>query len=156
MNEDLQPGTAAQPVKVQMHQAYDLNMTITFAEAEADPGDLKVHCQPRQDAERMDKDPLNLPESTQQGIYEVGPLVNAWLAADENNQHAFLADPKASLSEAGVTVERTQAKALARLRENFGRIQAVVPGLQIRSVRTRVGTAGRQTPTSRPGPDQDI
>jgi hypothetical protein len=122
-------------VRAKRHQAYELNLNVRLLPAGSIPSTIKLACQPRQGAERIQKDPVELPESTRTWLLQVNRLVIAWLQKDPQNQQAFMADPIAAVQAAGVKLDRAQHKELLRLRESFGTAQAVVPGLQIRSIR---------------------
>lgn len=146
MSDDTQQTQTTATVSVKIQQAYDLNLTLNLLPARAIPNGLKLACQPRQGAQRIDKDPLDLPEPMSLWLLGVNEHVAAWLASDENNQRAFIANPIAALREAGVPMEREQLKAISRLRQDIGMSQAVVPGLQLRSVQTTASQSGRVKP----------
>ncbi len=151
MCEDTQQKPTAPMVSVKMHQAYDLNLTVNFVPARVIPGVIELGCQSRQGTQRLGKHPLDLPESTRKLLLDANEKVIAWLSQDVKNQYAFLTDPIAALQEAGVAMDRTQAKGLARMRENLGMAQAVVPGLQFRSIHTKVSKTGRVKPVDNRG-----
>ncbi|MFZ5817346.1 MAG: hypothetical protein ACOY93_18945, partial [Bacillota bacterium] len=121
---------------VKINQAYEVNLNVDILPAGKIPPAVKLNCQPRQGAERVTKDPLELPESTRTWVLEMNQVVTAWLSKDRKNQLLFLADPVGALQKAGIRLDRARLKELARLRESLGTAQAVLPGLQIRSVRT--------------------
>ncbi len=142
MSNDVQEVSIASTVKATMQQAYDLNLTVNILPSREIPTIRAAGCQPRQGAQRMDKDPLPLPEPTRAWLLDVGRLLVPWLAKDASNQQLFLTDPIQALHRAGVAPERTHIKALSRLREELGMAAAVVPGLQLQSIQTRVRTSG--------------
>jgi len=154
MSDDQSPratiGTSAvaeyPKVNVTMQQAYDLTMSVSFVPSRGIPGVLRLGCQPRQGAERVDEDPLDLPAPTHKWLTDVNKSVIAWLAADEKNQHAFVADPIAALQSAGIPIEREHLKALTRARESVGLSQAVTPGMQLRSIQTKASKSGQVKP----------
>jgi hypothetical protein len=130
-------------VHVRMHEAYDLNVTVEILPAREIPGLSVAGCQPRQGVERVEKDPLELPEETRDWLLAANDLVIGWLARDEGNRRTFLADPLGALSEAGVEMDRAHIKALARTRESIGLAEAISPGLQLRSARATAKKTGR-------------
>jgi hypothetical protein len=125
----------APTVIVTMQQAYDLTLRLNIRPArEMESRDRRGFGQ-----RRPERSPL--PAATRQWLLDADERVFAWLASDESNQHAFLADPTAALHEAGVPLEREHLNAVNRLRRSIGRSQTIVPGLQLRSVRSTVQTA---------------
>jgi len=130
-------------VMITRPQAYDLNMTVTLVPSRNIPSLIKPACQPRQGAERVDTDAVDLPDSTRSFLLGANKAVTAWLAASEENQHAFLTDPVAALSRAGVQMDRAQQKSIARLREALGQAQTIVPGMQLRSIQTKANKSGQ-------------
>jgi hypothetical protein len=110
-----------------MQQAYDLNLNLNLVPVREIP-------------ERVQ---LDLPESARKSLIEANAAVMAWLAADDKNRSAFIIDPLGSLQRAGVEIDRASLKALARVRESAGTAEAVVPGLQLRSVTAKVRKSGK-------------
>lgn len=143
MSDAPRPSPGDGPVRIVTHEAYTLNVTVNILPARDIPIGLKIGCRPRQGARREDKDPIALPEGTRTWLLGVNKQLSEWLAQDESHQHAFLADPVAALTKAGVKVEREHAKALARVRERIGTEAAVTPGLQLRTVRTKARSSGQ-------------
>lgn len=143
MNDEIHELPSRPTVSVTMHQAYDLNVTVELLPARKIPSLRAAGCQPRQGAERAEKDPLELPESTRRWLVDVNDRVIAWLARDEGNRKAFVSDPIRALQDAGVEMDRTHFKALARARESIGMAEAVPPGLQLGSVRATAKKKGR-------------
>ncbi len=134
---------AAKTVQPRAQQAYDLNLKVTFLPGRAAVATAALGCQPRQDGQRVDVQPLDLPPSTHRFLQEANASMLDWLARDPSHQAAFIADPLAALHQAGLKLERSDAKALGRLRESLASAQAVTPGLQLRALHTAVDVKGR-------------
>lgn len=132
---------SAPTIAATMQQAYDLTMNVSVIGAKNIPTQILRACRPRQGAEEVDKDPVELAPPLRHWLLEANKAVVAWLARDARNVHAYLADPVAALEQAGVKMEREHQKSLARLREQLGASQAVVPGMQLRSITTKAGAS---------------
>lgn len=146
MPDEIRELSTRPTVNVKTHEAYDLNVTVEFLPTRKIPQTRVAHCQPRQGAERVRRDPLDLPEETRDWLVSINDAVIAWLARDERNRKAFIADPVRALGDIGVEMDRTHLKALARARETIGMGEAAAPGLQLRSVRATAKKTGRVKP----------
>lgn len=133
-------------VNVKLQQAYDVRVSLEFRPAGEIPVSRAVGCRPRQGGERVDKQPLDLPEEIRGRLKEIDGRLIGWLAKDEGNRHAFVSDPLGALRESGIELDRADLKALSRAREEAGRSVAVTPGLQLREVGAVAKTKGRIRP----------
>lgn len=133
------------PVTAKVHQGYNLNMKINIVGTKDIPiGRLLKGCQPRQGAPRRDADALDLPPATRATLLAANREVMAWLARDNANAQAFLADPVAALLKAGVKLDRADQKTLVRARaEIAATAEVVTPGLQLRSLSVAANPNGR-------------
>lgn len=143
MSDNTRQTEAAATVNVKIQQAYDLHVNLKFHPVRDIPGVIRLGCQPRQGGQRIDKNPVDLPEPTRQLLLNASKAMSAWLARDGGNQRAFVADPIAALRSAGIEIDRVHLKAIDRIRENIGQSFAVTPGLQLRSVKTNASKNGR-------------
>jgi hypothetical protein len=139
-------GAAARTLQPRASQAYDLNLKVTFLPGRTGLPVAALGCQPRQDGQRVDVPALDLPPSTHRFLQEANATVLDWLARDASHQAAFVADPLAALQQAGLKLARSDAKALARLRDGLASAQAITPGLQLRTLHTAVDPKGRAKP----------
>ncbi len=123
----------------QIQQAYKVNLNLTILPARDIQSQLRSVCQPRKGAERTEKDPLDLPPPLRNWLIEANKQITAWLARDVSNQRAFIADPTAAMQQAGLQMDRATAKALHRVRAATDASAAVMPGLQLQTVKVAVG-----------------
>jgi hypothetical protein len=151
--DDTQRAAAAASVLARAQQGYELNLKLNFVPGRDSINTLRLGCQPRQGAQRVDVDPVDLPEPTRRFLVEVNKAMTEWLARDTSHQAAFIADPVAAFARAGISTDRNHAKALLRVREALGGTDAVTPGLQVMSVRSSVNVKGRVKPEDRKGND---
>jgi hypothetical protein len=78
----------------------------------------------------------------------------AWLGKSEENIHAYLADPVASLKKAGIELERADQKTIARNFENFKAENLLAPGMNLKNF-TGVFKKGKITKVSTHVEDKD-
>lgn len=123
----------------QVQQAYDLNLNLTVMPARDIGSQLRLACRPRKGAQRVDKNPLDLPPPLRTWLIDSNKQITAWLARDVANQRAFIADPAAALQQAGLQMDRATAKALQRVRAAADASAAVMPGLQLQTMKVAVG-----------------
>jgi hypothetical protein len=146
---DMLTSSAVAAVTAKTHQGYEISVSVTVVGLHKIPTRLMVGCAPRQGAEGVETDPLELPEPARKWLVEIDKGVTTWLAASPENAKAFLADPLRALQQAGVRVDRAQAKAIARLRERAAAAQVVAPGLQLKAVHVTLNPGGRVPPPER-------
>lgn len=149
--DDTLRAAAAATVQPRAQQAYDLNLSINFVPGRESLATVALGCRPRQGAQRVNVEPVDLPPSARRFLAEINAPMLAWLARDASHQAAFLADPVAALAQAGFKLERADAKAFSRVRESLGAAEAVTPGLQVRSVTLSVDPKGRIKPPADDG-----
>ncbi|QNP40600.1 hypothetical protein [Lysobacter solisilvae (ex Woo and Kim 2020)] len=135
-------------VAASLQQAYDLNLKVTLLPSRKIPPVFHLGCQPRQGAQRQDKSPLDLPEPIRRWLVEASPQLVAWMSRDVTNAQAFLLDPMAAMQEAGLKLDREQAKTLVRIRETAAAGDAVAPGMQLRTVRVATGKGQPKPPSA--------
>lgn len=131
------PADRPAQVLVRRTEAYDLSMNVRLAPASQEllgQGFKFLSCQPRQGAQRQDKDALDLPEPTRQWLHGLSAAVVEWLAKSPENRQAYLSAPLAALQQAGLAADRAHLKAVARVSEAAGTSDAVRPGLQLSRV----------------------
>lgn len=122
-----------------VQQAYGVNLNLTILPARDISSQLRLACQPRKGAQTIDKNPLDLPPPLRRWLIEGNKQITSWLARDVANQRAFIADPAAALQQAGLLMDRATAKALHRVRAAADASAAVMPGLQLQTVKVAVG-----------------
>jgi hypothetical protein len=134
-------------VRIVSQQAYDLSLNVSLLPAGRVPVKFALGCQPRQGGERQNKDALDLPEPTRRFIEAANIRIIEWLSENDAHARAFTADPMAALLGSGLATqmkwERSDLKALARLRSEFAQAQAVVPGLQLRQTTVAVNRSAK-------------
>jgi hypothetical protein len=129
-------------VVAQRSEAYDLHLKVNVLPARDILGTVLLGCQPRQGAQRIKKDSVELPEDTRHALGLANRQLIDWLAKSQANAQAFLADPLAALGQAGVKLDRSHLKAIDRVMREVGQSQAVWPGLQMQSVQVSARSQG--------------
>ena len=131
-------------VTATVSQGYETNLHIRLV-----PGrDIAITpaartCRPRQGAPRRDADPLALPPDLTDKLKKADKAVIAWLAKDQANARAFLANPAKALQSAGVELSRAEQKAIARVHSEIGEAAAVAPGVTVADLKVDAYTRGR-------------
>ena len=149
--DDTLRAAAAATVQTRAQQAYELHLNLNFVPGRDSLATARLGCRPRQGAQRVEVDPVDLPAPTHAFLHEVNKAMTEWLARDASHQAAFIADPVGAFAKAGIELDRSHAKALMRVRESLGAAEAVAPGLRIMTVRTSANPKGRIKPTDNSG-----
>lgn len=144
--DDTIRAAAAATVQPRAQQTYELHLNLNFVPGRAALAAAHLGCRPRQGAQEVDVDPVDLPAPSRKFLVDVNEAMIEWLARDASHQAAFIADPMAAFAKAGIGLDRAHAKAFLRIREALGSAEAVAPGLQIKTVRASVNPTGRVKP----------
>jgi hypothetical protein len=148
----------AKVLRAQVPQSYEasFNVRVVPARSLADALVERPGCKPR--GHRKGWGPLTaglaqeLTPALADKLARADKTVMAWLARDKANAQRFLAQPLQALAEAGVELERSEHKALARAQAAAAATQMVPPGVTVTSVAAEAVPNGRVGGIARPKP----
>lgn len=147
------------PVVATIQQGYETRLNVRLVRGrEADIAVLARGCRPRQGAPRRDADPVALPPMLVDKLRAADAQVVAWLAKDSANAQRFFAEPVAALLDAGVELDRTEQKHLARAHGAVREASVVAPGVRVARLDVaahRTARVGDVLKPSRPQPGRD-
>jgi len=139
----------AKILRAQVPQSYEakFNVRIVPGRSLGDALVERLGCKPR--GHRKGWGPLTaglaqeLTPALVDKLARADKAVMTWLAKDKANAQRFLAEPVQALSEAGVELDRSEQKALARARAAAAATQLVPPGVDVTSVVAEAVPGGR-------------
>lgn len=145
--------TSAQPIRATVQPGFDAKVSIRIVPGKdiltAPP---KAACRPRGDRPHGIR-PFPFNPALVAKLTEANAGVSAWLAKDEANAKAFLDDPVAALAEAGVELDRSEVKAMARAHSAVKEDAVLPPGAQISTldvVAVKRGKVGDRKASDKP------
>ena len=121
------------PIKLNAHDSAIANIKLVLVPGTSIGLPGRRGCQPRMGAPRDEKDPIPLPDPIRLKLLQADKLMTAWLKAPENAA-AFIKDPMGALKLAGVQMERSELKAIARARAELSQDAVLREGVKLGTV----------------------